>query len=151
MVHEDLVKKSQNIPWEYVSKPVSAWGGMRLMKELVDNTAVLEKLNQMPLPKPLSNRGYSPLCIIESFWVCVWLGGMKFSHTAYLRFDEVLRRIFNWKRVPSISTYTRFLNKFTREIIDTTFVNFNNWFFKQIPIEKFTVDLDSTVITRYGE
>jgi len=150
MVHEKLVQKSGNIPWEYSSKPVSAWGGMRLMKELVDKTKVMEKLKEMPLPKPLSNRGYNPLCVIESFWVCVWLGGMKFSHTALLRFDEVLKRIFCWKEVPSISTYTRFFNKFTRQINDTTFAAFNKWFFNQIPIERFTLDLDSTVITRYG-
>jgi hypothetical protein len=150
MVHEELVRKSSNIPWEYSSRRVSAWGGMRLMKELIDKTKVVEKLKELPLPRPQSNRGYKPVCIIESFWVCVWLGGLKFSHTALLRFDDVLKRIFKWKQVPSISTYTRFFNKFTREIVDTTFINFNKWFFSQIPIEKFTLDLDSTVVTRYG-
>lgn len=150
MVHENLVRKSRNIPWEYSSKPVSAWGGMRLMKELIDKTKVLEKLKELPLPEPKSNRGYSPLCLIESFWVCVWLGGMKFSHTSLLKFDDVLKRIFKWKEVPSISTYTRFFNKFNREIVDAAFVNFNKWFFNQLPIEKFTLDLDSTVVTRYG-
>ena len=43
MVHEELTKKSQNIPWEYTSKAVSAWGGMRMMKELIDKVGVREK------------------------------------------------------------------------------------------------------------
>ena len=151
MVHEELVKKSSNIPWEYSSKAVSSWGGMRLMKELIDKTKVLEKLKELPLPFPRSNRGYNPLDIIESFWVCVWAGGMRFAHTALIRFDKVLKDIFGWKRVPSVSTYTRFFNKFTRETVDEVFVGFNRWFFAQIPIQSFTLDLDSTVLTRYGE
>jgi len=151
MVHQDLVKKSENIPWEYTSKPVSSWGGMRLMKELIDKTQVKENLKKLPLPYPHSNRGYHPLDIIESFWVCVWLGGMRFAHTALIRFDNVLKTIFKWKRVPSVSTYTRFFNKFNRERVDRVFINFNKWFFSQIPLKKFTLDLDSSVITRYGD
>ncbi len=151
MVHEELVKRSKNIAWEYTSKPVSSWGGMRLMKELIEKTESLKKLKGLSLPYPQSNRGYNPLDIIESFWVCVWLGGARFAHTALIRFDKVLKNIFGWKRVPSVSTYTRFFNKFTREMIDNTFVNFNKWFFSKIPLKRFTVDLDSSVITRYGE
>lgn len=150
MMHEEIVKKSQNIPWEYTSKAVSSWGGMRLMKELIDNVKVREKLKELPLPFPRSNRGYNPLDIVESFWVCVWAGGMRFAHTSLIRFDNVLKEIFGWKSVPSVSTYTRFFNKFTREAIDNVFINFNKWFFPQIPINSFTMDLDSTVFTRYG-
>jgi len=28
----------QNIMYEFVEKPVKAWGGMRMMKELMDRT-----------------------------------------------------------------------------------------------------------------
>lgn len=151
MVQTDLLKKSKNIPWEYTSKTVSPWGGMRLMKELVDKTEVLEKLNELPLPRPGSNRGYDPLDVISSFWVCVWLGGARFAHTALVRFDKVLKDIFEWSRVPSVSTYTRFFGRFTREHIDNVFPEFNRWFFRKIPIKKLTMDFDSTVIPRYGE
>lgn len=151
MLHEELVKESNNIAWEYTSKPVSAWGGMRLMKELIDKTETLLQLRELPLPYPKSNRGYDPITVIESFWVCVWLGGARFAHTALIRFDKVLSDIFGWGKVPSVSTYTRFFNRFTREMIDNTFVNFNKWFFTKIPIKSFTLDLDSSVLTRYGE
>lgn len=151
MLHKEIVNKSNNIPWDYTSKPVSAWGGMRLMKELIDKAGVLKKLEELPLPSPQSNRGYKPQDIIVSFWVCLWLGGLRFSHTALVRFDEVLKDIFGWKNVPSVSTYTRFFHKFCREKTDNIFGNFNKWFFTKIPQHKFSLDLDSTVITRYGE
>jgi len=98
---------------------------MRLMKELIDKTQVKENLKKLSLRYLHSNRGYHPLDIIESFWVCVWLGGMRFAHTALIRFDNVLKTIFKWERVPSVSTYTRFFNQFNRERVDRVFINFN--------------------------
>lgn len=151
MLHSELVSKSKNIEWDYSSKAVSPWGGMRMMKELIDKTKIMNKLNELSLPRPQSNRGYNPIDVIESFFVCVWLGGSRFAHTALIRFDEVLKKTFNWSRVPSVSTYTRFFGKFTREQTDHTFPELNKWFFKQIPIKKITLDLDSSVVTRYGQ
>ena len=107
-VKNKITQTSKNIDWEYSSKPVTSWGGMRLMKEMVDKVGFREIFAELPLSKPGSNRGYNPIDIIESFCVSVWLGGAKFAHTAYVRFDEVLREIFNWKRVPSVTTYTKF-------------------------------------------
>jgi hypothetical protein len=146
-----MTESGKNIDWEYSSKPVSSWGGMRLMKEMLDRVGIREKLSELPLPASGSNRGYAAVDIIESFWVSVWLGGVRFAHTAYVRFDEVLRKIFNWKRVPSVSTYTRFFRKFDLGMSDNIFPEVNRWFFNKIAIDKFTLDLDSTVITRYGE
>jgi hypothetical protein len=76
-----------------------------MMKELIEKTGIKNKLKELPLPYPRSNSGYKPEDIIESFFVCVWLGGVRFAHTAIIRFDKVLREIFGWKRVPSVSCY----------------------------------------------
>jgi len=95
--------------------------------------------------KPGSNCGYDPIVMIESFWVNVWLGGVNFSHTAMVRFDDGLKKIFGWKRLPCVSTYTRFFKRFKREDIDNIFGKINRWFFEQMPERSFTVDLDSTV------
>ena len=72
---------------------------MRLMKEVLDKSGVREKLEEIDLLKPGSNIRYKSIAIKESFMVCVWLGGVRFSHTALDRFDEVLKEIFGWKRV----------------------------------------------------
>ncbi len=65
--------------------------------------------------------------------------------------DEVLREIFNWKRVPSVIIYTRFFRKFNLGLSDKIFPEFKKKFFKKIAVNKFTLDPDSTVITRHGE
>ncbi len=121
------------------------------MKWMLDKAGIIEMLMELPLPPPRSNLGYDPIHTIESFWVSVWLGGAKFAHTEHLRFDEVLKKIFNWKRVPSVRTYTRFFRKFNPGLSDKIFHEFNKKFFGKITVRKFTLDLDSTVITRQGE
>ena len=141
---------TENIPWEFTDKIVTAWGGMRMFKEFLDKTGIREELRRSGLPEPQSNRGYDPVVMIESFWVSMWLGGMKFSHTAMVRFDDGLKAIFNWGRLPCVSTYTRFFKRFTRENVDNIFGSINRWFFAQMPERTFTLDLDSSVITRYG-
>ena len=96
-MRNNLIESGQNLAWEYTSKSVSSWGGMKMMKELMVKAGITEKLRSMPFPYPRSNSGYKPEEIIESFFVCVWLGGARFAHTAIIRFDKVLREIFGWK------------------------------------------------------
>ena len=136
---------------EFSDHQVSAWGGMKMMKDLVDGSKIKDELAKLPLPDKGSNRGYDPVQIIECFWTSIWIGAGRFSHSAYLRFDEVLKQIFGWKQAPSQSTYSRFFHKFDWKRNTETFVPLFQWFFNQIQFNNVTLDLDSTVITRYGE
>ncbi len=53
--------------------------------------------------------------------------------------------------MPSQSTYSRFFGKFSQKRNTEVFPKIQKWFLEQIHIERITLDLDSTVITRYGE
>ena len=105
---------ARNIAWEFTDRKVTAWGGMRMFKEFLDRTGIRKVLDESSMPYPESNCGYDPVQVVESFWVSVWLGGARFSHTAIVRFDEALKDIFGWKRLPCVSTYTRFFKRFGR-------------------------------------
>ena len=141
----------KNLEWEFTEKKVTPWGGMRMFKQFLDRSGIREQLRVAGLPEPMSNCGYDPVMVMESFWVSVWLGGVRFSHTAIVRFDDALKDIFGWSRVPCVSTYTRYFKRFKREEVDNIFGNINRWFFAQMPARNFTVDLDSSVMTRYGK
>lgn len=141
----------QNIEWEYSEKQVSPWGGMRLMKELLDKSGLREELKKLQLPYPQSNRGYNSVDILESYFVSIWTGASNFIQSSYLRYDEVIKEIFGWKEVPSNSTFSRFFHKFSHQRNNEVFPRLNQWFFEQLGIDNITLDLDSTVITRYGE
>lgn len=138
------------LAFEYSDNPVTPWGGMQEMKLLVDKTGILPKLRELPLPVSTSNNSIPALDIIESFWVGIWIGCFRFSHTAVVRMDEVLRQLFGWKRVPSGTTYGRFFKKFTPSMNHALFMELYRWFFKLVEFDNYTLDVDSSVITRYG-
>lgn len=136
---------------EYTDKMVTPWGGMKEMKELIDKTGIREKLAELQLPEGKSNNSIDAISILESFWVSIWIGCYRFSHTAVVRLDEVLRQIFGWKRVASGTTFGRFFKKFTPSLNHIVFTELYEWFFDQLQFDNYTLDVDSSVITRYGE
>ena len=136
---------------EYTDKMVSAWGGMKEMKELMDKTGISKKLLELGLPESRSNNCIDAISIIESFWVSIWIGCFRFSHTAVVRLDEVLRQIFGWSRVASGTTFGRFFKKFSPSLNYSVFTELYSWFFDQLHFDNYTLDVDSSVITRYGQ
>ena len=139
------------LPWTFTDKPVTAWGGLRLIQEMLARMRFREALQSSGMPHPGSNRGYDPVVMMESFIACIWVGGARFSHTAILRFDVALRKRFGWKTVASVSTFTRFFRRFKREDVDQVFGYLSHWFWDQLSPRTVTLDLDSTPITRYGD
>lgn len=135
----------------YSEKSVTAWGGMALMKKVLDKVGIRQELERLDLPKPRSNRGYDPADIMEAFGVSVWCGASRFAHSDYLRYDKTLTNLFGWHQAPSQSTYSRYFHKFTQKRSDAVFKELNMWFFNQWQMDNITLDVDSSVLTRYGE
>jgi hypothetical protein len=70
---------------EYSDNMVTPWGGMKEMKMLIDKTGISKKLLELGLPQGKSNNSIDSISIIESFWVSIWIGCFRFSHTAVVR------------------------------------------------------------------
>jgi hypothetical protein len=117
----------------------------------LETTGISKKLSELGLPQGTSNNSIDSVSIVESFLVSIWIGCFRFSHTAVVRLDDVLRQIFGWQRVPSGTTYGRFFKKFTPSVNHRVFLELNSWFFEQLQFDNYTLDVDSSVITRYGE
>ena len=136
---------------EYSDKNVTAWGGMQEMKMLIEKSGISKKIEELGLPEKKSNNSIDGITIIESFWVSIWIGCFRFSHTAVVRLDEVLRQIFGWKRVASGTTFGRFFKSFSESRSHQFFIDLYSWFFEQLQFDNYTLDVDSSVITRYGQ
>lgn len=147
---DKTVPVDRGLDWTFTDKPVTPWGGLRLVQEMLLRMGLREELNRCGLPSPGSNRGYDPVVMIESFLVCIWIGGNRFSHTASVRFDEALLQMFGWNKVAEISTFTRFFRRFKREEVDQVFGHLGRWFWGQLSPRTLTLDLDTSVITRFG-
>lgn len=135
---------------EYSDKKVTPFGGMKLLKDFMDQTNVLQDLRSINLPYPGSNAGYDPIDIIQGFWLSIFTGASRYIHADWLRYDTTLQEIFEIKRLPSQSTYSRFFHKFSWQRNNEVFALLQQKFLSQIDIGALTIDLDSSVITRYG-
>lgn len=141
----------EGLSFQFTDKPVTPWGGLRLVQEMLIRMRFREALEASGLPQPRSNRGYDPVVMMEAFIVCVWIGGVRFSHTSAVRFDEALCEMFGWKRVASVSTFTRWFRRFKQKEVDQVFGSLGHWFWEQLSPRTITLDLDSSVVTRYGK
>lgn len=137
---------------EFTSRKVSPWGGIKYFHQTYMKTGLQEYLRSLNLPFPGSNRGYDPVDLIEGFMTSVVLGSRRLEHSGMIRHDEVIKEIFNWKKgMASPSTFSRFFSKFTIDRNDEIFPNVMRYWYEQVPISNMTVDIDSSVITRYGK
>lgn len=135
---------------QFSDKQVSPWGGLILMKEILDKTGIRKKLSELNLPQSTSNNRIDSISIVESFFASVWIGATAFSQTAIIKSDSTVKEIFGWSRIPSGTTFGRFFKKFSWKENNRIFTELNQWFFKEIKFDNYTLDVDSSVITRYG-
>ena len=149
-------QKDINLPIRYTEKPITAWGGLKLMARW------FERINVRPLfGKHLeqlrggSNRAYDPVEVVLSFVVSVFMGAERLCHTYVLQYDEPVKRLFGFDRVPSLSTFSRFFRRFSRRAVEEVFGGLNNDLIQRMrsfhPTDGVTIDFDSSVFERYGK
>ena len=136
---------------DYTDKEITPWGGMVFMRQMLDKIGFRKVVaGQVDLPVSGSNRGYSSTTIVEAFLVSIWCGANRFLHTEVTRHDAALSKIFNWKRTPGQDTYKRFFGKFNQATNQRVSDYFYGWIFDNVKFDHFTLDCDSSVMTRYG-
>jgi hypothetical protein len=135
----------------YTSKEITPWGGMVFLKQMLQKIGFRELIERNEdLPQSGSNRGYQTATIIEGFITSIWCGANKFLHTEVTRHDTALGKIFDWKNTPGQDTYKRFFSKFTQAKNHAVSQYFYTWIFDNFKFDNFTLDIDSSVMTRYG-
>ena len=136
---------------QFSDKEITAWGGMGLMQRLLDHLDFGGALRASGLPQPGSNRGYRPEQLIVQFMLSVWCGANRFEHGEVTRHDPVLRRLFGFKRMANFKAVMRLFRKFTQADNERALGYLYCWLFGQVALDGLTLDLDSTVMTRYGQ
>lgn len=125
---------------------------MVFLKQMLDKTDFKSLIHSCKsLPFQNSNRAHDIDVILETFMTSVWCGANRFLHTEITRHDKALGKIFNWKTCPGQDAYKRYFSKFDASSNIETAKHFFQWFFKNIHLNHFTLDINSTVVTRYGQ
>ncbi len=136
----------------FTNKEITPWGGMVFLKQMLDKIGFREQIEKCEsLPVSLSNNSYKKEVLLESFITSIWCGANRFLHTEITRADKALGEIFDWRKTPAQDAYKRYFGKFTQHINQQVGHHFFSWFFQNLNLNYFTLDIDSSVITRYGE
>lgn len=134
----------------FTGREITAWGRMTLMGRMLQGMKLTEAAKQWDLPQPCSNRGYEPLQIIEQFLLSIWYGANRFAHADITRMDSTLARLFGWTRVAGHQAIMRFFNRFDMARNEQVRGQIYRWLFERLSIDRLTLDVDWTVITRNG-
>jgi len=134
----------------FTDKEITAWGGMVLMKRMLDRIGFNVAVAACGLPRQGSNRGYAPIQLILQFMLSVWCGANRFEQSEVTRHDPVLQKLFGFKRMANFKAIMRLFRKFDQATTAEVFGRLYRWFFGNLHIDRLTLDLDSTVMTRYG-
>lgn len=124
---------------------------MKFFQQTYERSGMREALLAANLPENASNNSHKAIDLVEGFMVGSVLGAKRMAHTALLRHDEVLAEMFDWKRgMGSQSALSRYFRRYTLEDSDRVFTSvMRSWWDKQ-KIQKMTLDVDSTVLERFG-
>jgi hypothetical protein len=140
----------QNTVIEFVDKEITSRGGVSILKKMIDMSGFSTYLDTLPLPEQGSNRGYSPKQLFLLFMSSVWCGAERFAHMDITRLDTSLQRLYGWKRMPEHKAFERYFRKFDISVSHEVFGGLYRWFFNSLKFDNFTLDMDSSVMTRYG-
>ena len=136
---------------EFTDKEITPWGGISILQKMMDKMSFSTVLKNTSLPVQGSNRGYDPVQLIVQFIVSIWCGASRYEHLEVTRFDGVIQQMFGWKRMAANRAFIRYFQKFSMEDNTRVFTHLYQWFFNHLAFDNFTLDLDSSVVTRYGE
>jgi len=144
--------QGEGFPVSFSHREVTAWGGLALLKQMLDSMGFRQAGAGRGLPEPRSNRGYAPLQLIEQFIVSIWCGGCRFAHAQTVRMDSTLVRLFGWAKASGHKAIMRLVARFDMLTNERVQAAVYCWFFDKIQaLKQVTLDVDSTVITRNGE
>jgi len=135
---------------EFTDREVTPWAGMVLMKQMLEKLDFSNVLGQAGLPVQGSNRGYNPVQLITNFLLGVWCGANCFEHLDVTKHDRVISQVFDWQRMPGHRAFKRYFQKFGQGTNQQVFTYLYQWFFSNLQFDNYTLDFDSSVLTRYG-
>lgn len=132
------------------SRAVTPFGGLAVLIELLGRMDVLGAVRERLPFRYLSHNASRPEEILLAFWLAVASGARRFAHLQMLRVDRALQQWCGVRSFPTDDTVRNFFKRFGRGEIARFFPGLWRWFFAQLPARVCLLDLDSTVLQRFG-
>ena len=130
---------------------MTPWGGLTLFSGLARQIG-LEKTLREALPFQLTSpNATDPVEIVLAFMAGVLTGSRRLAHIERLRWDEGVRQILGVKRFVSDTTLARFFQRFSAGGVTQVFESLMRWQLGLITLTEDILDLDSSIMERYGK
>jgi hypothetical protein len=143
-----LTQKEIEIQW--TDKPVTPWGGMTLFSGVAQQVGLASALRDALPFRLTSPNATDPVAVVLAFMAGVLAGSRRLAHIERLRWDEGIKTIFGIERFVSDTTLSRFFRRFGAAQVQVVFESLMRWQHGLIPFTDEVLDLDSTVMERYG-
>ena len=150
--HHNAKKAVGPVEIEFTDKPMTPYGGLVLLARFFDQLK-LRPLLASSLPDQRTSPNARPVVeIVFALFAAVAAGATRFAHVGRLRWDVTLPAILQLDRIPSAATLTRYFGSFTQGQVERLAQRLGQWTFEQLSktSSAYTLDLDSSVLTRYG-
>jgi hypothetical protein len=132
------------------SRAVTPFGGLAVLLELLRKMGAVTAIRERLPFQYRSNNASEPEHILLAFWLGVAAGARRFSHLQMLRADRALQALCGVRSFPSDDTVRNFFRRFGAAQIAAFFPALWRWFFCQQPARACMLDLDSTILQRFG-
>jgi hypothetical protein len=143
---------------EFTDKPITAWGGIAgVISRYLHKISFKEWVESSIPIQETSNNGKGIYEKVLALFLTVMVGGQRFSHLSWWGHGvEAIYAGFGVKWLPlAVSTVTRFWSRINSQALSEIIGERCRQFVSQIlaweGITKDNLNLDSSVITRYGE
>jgi hypothetical protein len=123
---------------------------MAVLIELLGRMGLLEAVRERLPFRYRSNHSSQPEHILLAFWLGVVAGARRFAHLQMLRCDRALQELCGVKRFPTDDTVRNFFGRFGPAEVATFFPSLWRWLFQLQPARHCLLDLDSTILQRFG-
>lgn len=134
-------------------RAVTPFGGLSVFIKFLQKIGYCQQVSQH-LPVHLeSPNAIDPAQTFTAFLISGVAGARRFAHTSLLRADRALHALLGMKRFPTDGTIRNLFKRFTPGMVVRMYEPLWAWPVGRLPkrAKGYSLDLDSTVLERYGE
>jgi Transposase DDE domain group 1 len=133
-------------------RAVTPFGGLVVFFEFLRQVGYLEAVQQSLPFRLTSPNAFDPEQTFTAFLLAVLAGARRFAHASLLRADTALHQVLGMPRFPSDDTLRNLFKRFTQGQGQRFFSGLWAWQLARLPecSAGYSLDLDSTVLERYG-
>lgn len=134
-------------------RAVTPFGGLSVFIEFLQKIGFAGQVSRSMPVQLRSPNAIDPAQTLTGFLISVLAGARRFAHSSLLRADRALHALLGMKRFPTDGTMRNLFKRFSQGMVVRMYEPLWAWQLERLEKRAggYSLDLDSTVLERYGE